>query len=176
MLYKTLSAAVYGIDANIIQVEVDCSGIKTDQDHFHTVGLPDAAVRESRDRVRAALKNCGYDIPPTHITINLAPADIKKEGSGFDLPMALGIVGAYGGLTQKTIEDCLFIGELSLDGGVRGIRGTLPIALEARSRKISRLVVQLNAGAGVVTGTSKIEAVVAVAVISVPSERGPART
>src|ERR1051326_1680190 len=65
MLYKTLSAAVYGIDANIIQVEVDCSGIKTDQDHFHTVGLPDAAVRESRDRVRAALKNCGYDIPPT---------------------------------------------------------------------------------------------------------------
>ncbi|MGA8215087.1 MAG: magnesium chelatase domain-containing protein [Candidatus Sulfotelmatobacter sp.] len=126
MLYKTLSAAVYGIDANIIQVEVDCSGIKTDQDHFHTVGLPDAAVRESRDRVRAALKNCGYDIPPTHITINLAPADIKKEGSGFDLPMALGIVGAYGGLTQKAIEDCLFIGELSLDGGVRGIRGTLP--------------------------------------------------
>src|SRR5436190_1557784 len=96
MLYKTLSAAVYGIDANIIQVEVDCSGIKCDQDHFHTVGLPDAAVRESRDRVRAALKNCGYDIPPTHITINLAPADIKKEGSGFDLPMALGIVGADG--------------------------------------------------------------------------------
>jgi magnesium chelatase family protein len=141
MLYKTLSAAVYGIDANIIQVEVDCSGIKTDQDHFHTVGLPDAAVRESRDRVRAALKNCGYDIPPTHITINLAPADIKKEGSGFDLPMALGIVGAYGGLTRKEIDDCLFIGELSLDGGVRGIRGTLPIALEARSRKISRLVV-----------------------------------
>ena len=141
MLYKTLSAAVYGIDANIIQVEVDCSGIKTDQDHFHTVGLPDAAVRESRDRVRAALKNCGYDIPPTHITINLAPADLKKEGSGFDLPMALGIVGAYGGLTKKEISDCLFIGELSLDGGVRGIRGTLPIALEARCRKISRLVV-----------------------------------
>ena len=79
MLYKTLSAAVYGIDANIIQVEVDCSGIKTDQDHFHTVGLPDAAVRESRDRVRAALKNCGYDIPPTHITINLAPADLKDR-------------------------------------------------------------------------------------------------
>ena len=102
MLYKTLSAAVYGIDANIIQVEVDCSGIKCDQDHFHTVGLPDAAVRESRDRVRAALKNCGYDIPPTQITINLARADIKKEGSGFDLPMALGIVGAYGGLTKKS--------------------------------------------------------------------------
>ncbi|HEY6339292.1 MAG TPA: YifB family Mg chelatase-like AAA ATPase [Candidatus Sulfotelmatobacter sp.] len=141
MLYKTLSAAVYGIDANIIQVEVDCSGIKADQDHFHTVGLPDAAVRESRDRVRAALKNCGYDIPPTHITINLAPADIKKEGSGFDLPMALGIVGAYGGLVNKEVSDCLFVGELSLDGGVRSVRGALPIALEARGQKIRRMVV-----------------------------------
>src|SRR6202030_2306342 len=109
MLYKTLSAAVYGIDANIMQVEVDCSGIKCDQGHFHTVGLPDAAVRESRDRVRAALKNCGYDIPPIQITINLAPADIKKEGSGFDLPMALAIVGAYGGLTKREISDWLFV-------------------------------------------------------------------
>src|SRR5881628_3699235 len=146
MLYKTLSAAVYGIDASIIQVEVDCSGIKCDQDHFHTVGLPDAAVRESRDRVKAALKNCGYDIPPTHIIINLAPADIKKEGSGFDLPMALGILGAYGGLNKKEISDCLFVGELSLDGGIRAVRGALPIAIEARGRKISRVVVpELNA-------------------------------
>src|SRR5215469_5015652 len=141
MLYKTLSAAVYGIDANIIEVEVDVSGIKMPEDHFHTVGLPDAAVRESRDRVRSALRNCGYDIPPTHITVNLAPADIRKEGSGFDLPMALGILGAYGGLNKKQIEDCIFVGELSLDGGIRGIRGTLPIAIEARSRKLQRLVV-----------------------------------
>src|SRR5580765_238606 len=146
MLYKTLSAAVYGIDANIIEVEVDVSGIKTMEDHFHTVGLPDAAVRESRDRVRAALKNCGYDIPPTHITINLAPADIRKEGSGFDLPMALAIVGAYGGLTRKEVPDCVFVGELSLDGGVRGVRGALPIAIEARGKKIARLIVpELNA-------------------------------
>lgn len=131
----------------------DCSGIKTDQDHFHTVGLPDAAVRESRDRVRAALKNCGYDIPPTQITINLAPADIKKEGSGFDLPMALGIVGAYGGLTKKEVNDCLFVGELSLDGGVRGVRGALPIAIEARGRKISRTVVpEANAKAAAMVG------------------------
>src|ERR1700691_4834922 len=141
MLYKTMSAAVYGIDANIIEVEVDISGIKTMEDQFHTVGLPDAAVRESRDRVRSALRNCGFDIPSTHITVNLAPSDIKKEGSGFDLPMALGIVGAYGGLTKKEITDCLFVGELSLDGGVRGVRGALPIAIEARGRKISRMVV-----------------------------------
>ena len=94
MLYKTLSAAVYGIDANIIEVKVDVSGIKTSEDHFHTVGLPDAAVRESRDRVRAALRNCGYDIPTTHMTINLAPADIRREGSGFDLPMAVALLSA----------------------------------------------------------------------------------
>jgi magnesium chelatase family protein len=146
MLFKTLSAAVYGIDANVVEVEVDVSGIKTAEDHFVTVGLPDAAVRESRERVRAALKNCGYDIPPTHITINLAPADIRKEGSGFDLPMALGIVGAYGGLTRKDLSEYVFVGELSLDGGIRGVRGTLPIAIAARGRKISRLVVpEINA-------------------------------
>src|ERR1700682_184589 len=126
MLYKTLSAAVFGIDANIIEVEVDVSGIKTMEDHFHTVGLPDAAVRESRDRVRAALKNCGYDIPPTHITINLAPADIKKEGSGFDLPMALGILGAYGGLKREDLRGYVIFGEISLSGGLGPVRGARP--------------------------------------------------
>jgi magnesium chelatase family protein len=153
MLYKTLSAAVYGIDANIIEVEVDVSGIKQKDDRFHTVGLPDAAVRESRDRVRSALKNCGYDIPPTDITINLAPADIRKEGSGFDLPMALGILGAYGGLNKKDIPDALFVGELSLDGSLRGIRGALPIAIEARTRKLKRLVVpEVNAREAAMVG------------------------
>ncbi|HEV8524650.1 MAG TPA: YifB family Mg chelatase-like AAA ATPase [Terriglobales bacterium] len=156
MLFKTLSAAVYGIDASVIEVEVDVSGIRTNEDHFHTVGLPDAAVRESRERIKAALKNCGYDIPPTHITVNLAPADIRKEGSGFDLPMAMGIVGAYGGLNCKEVTDCLMVGELSLDGGVRGIRGALPIAIEARARKITRLIVpEVNAKeAAVVSGVS----------------------
>ena len=114
MLFKTFSAAVYGIDANIIEVEVDCSGYKLEKDNFNTVGLPDAAVKESKQRVRAALKNCGYDIPPTHITVNLAPADIKKEGSGFDLPMAVGILGAYGGLIKKELPDFVLVGELSL--------------------------------------------------------------
>jgi magnesium chelatase family protein len=146
MLFKTLSAAVYGIDANIIEVEVDVSGASLEKDNFTTVGLPDAAVRESRERIRAALKNCGYDIPPTHITINLAPADIKKEGSGFDLPMALGILGAYGALNKRELEEFVMVGELSLDGGLRGVRGALPIAIAARGRKIKNLLVpEINA-------------------------------
>src|SRR5215470_7450869 len=146
MLFKTLSAAVYGIDANIIEVEVDVSPMKKSEDSFTTVGLPDAAVRESRERVRAALKNCGYDIPTTHITINLAPADLKKEGSGFDLPMATGILGAYGALTKRELPDYVMVGELSLDGGLRGVRGTLPIAVVARTNKIENLIVpEVNA-------------------------------
>src|SRR5512146_37940 len=156
MLYKTLSAAVYGIDATVIEVEVDVSGIRRNEDHFMTVGLPDAAVRDSRERIRSALRNCGYDIPPTDITVNLAPADIKKEGSGFDLPMALGILGAYGGLAKKDVSDCVLVGELSLDGGVRGIRGALPIAVAARSRKIPNMIVPaINAReAAVVSGVN----------------------
>ncbi len=140
MLFKTLSAAVYGIDAHIIDVEVDFSGIQTAEDHFHTVGLPDAAVRESRDRVRAAIKNSGFSIPPTHITINLAPADLKKEGSGFDLPMAIGILGAYGAIEKKDLSEFLMVGELGLDGGVRGVPGMLPIAVAALRRGIKYLL------------------------------------
>jgi len=157
MLFKTQSAAVYGIDANIIEVEVDVSTRQTDnKENFHTVGLPDAAVRESKERVRAALKNCGYDVPATHITINLAPADIKKEGSGFDLPMAMGIVGAYGGLVKKELQDFVMVGELSLDGGLRGVRGALSIAIAARAKKIPNLIVpEVNAReAAVVNGVN----------------------
>jgi len=112
MLFKVLSAAVYGIDASLIDVEVDYSGAVMEKDIFHTVGLPDAAVRESRDRVRAAIKNSGYLIPPTFITINLAPADLKKEGSGFDLPIAVGILGAYGALKADDLSSFLMVGEL----------------------------------------------------------------
>ena len=138
MLFKALSAAVYGIDAHIIDVEVDYSGIRMNEDHFHTVGLPDAAVRESRDRVRAAMKNSGYNIPPTQITINLAPADLKKEGSGYDLPMAIGILGAYGVLELKDLSQFLLVGELGLDGTLRSVRGVLPIAVAARERASGR--------------------------------------
>jgi len=141
MLYKTISAAVYGIDASLIEVEVDVAALKAEHDTFTTVGLPDTTVRESRERIRSALKNSGYDVPSTTTTINLAPADIRKEGSGFDLPMALGILGAYGGLNNKPPSDTLFVGGLSLDGGVRGIRGALPIAVAARANSIRKLIV-----------------------------------
>jgi len=140
MLFKALSAAVYGIDANLIDVEVDYSGVVSNEDHFHTVGLPDAAVRESRDRVRAAIKNSGYLIPPTFITINLAPADLKKEGSGFDLPIAVGILGAYGALRTNDLSRFLMVGELGLDGSVRPIPGMLPVAILAREKGIPNLI------------------------------------
>lgn len=141
MLFKARSAAVYGIDAHIIDVEVDFSGIKTQEETFATVGLPDAAVRESRDRVRSAIKNSGFDLPPTRITINLAPADLKKEGSGFDLPIAIGILGAYGALSIKDISDFVLVGELGLDGSLRAVQGMLPIAIAARSAGIHNLVI-----------------------------------
>jgi magnesium chelatase family protein len=141
MLFKARSAAVYGIDAHLIDVEVDFSQIKLDKEQFSTVGLPDAAVRESRDRVRSAIKNSGFEIPPTKITINLAPADLKKEGSGFDLPIAIGILGAYGALAIKELDDFLLVGELGLDGSLRAVPGTLPIAVAARANGIKNLIV-----------------------------------
>src|ERR1700709_2370739 len=141
MLFKTKSAAVYGIDAHIIDVEVDFSGVKTNEETFNTVGLPDAAVRESRDRVRSAIKNSGFDIPPTRITITLPPGDIKKEGSGFDLPIAIGILGAYGSLHIKDLSDFLLVGELGLDGALRAVQGMLPIAVAAKAKGIKNLVI-----------------------------------
>jgi magnesium chelatase family protein len=141
MLFKTRSAAVYGIDAHLIDVEVDFSGVKQTEETFSVVGLPDAAVRESRDRVRSAIKNSGFDLPPTRITINLAPADLKKEGSGFDLPIAVGILGAYGGLAIGDISDFVLVGELGLDGSLRAVQGMLPIAVAAKAAGIRNLVI-----------------------------------
>jgi magnesium chelatase family protein len=99
MLFKALSAAVYGIDAYLVEVEVDVSA---GLGNFLTVGLPDMAVKESKERIKAAIKNCGLDYPFQNITVNLEPADIKKEGSGFDLPMAIGILGTNGTLLRRT--------------------------------------------------------------------------
>src|ERR1700757_3115789 len=112
-LFRTRSAAVYGIDAHLIDVEVDMYPSGTQRD-FITVGMPDTAVKESRERIKSALINSGFGYPSKSVTINLAPANVRKEGAGFDLPMALGILGAMGRVAPT--EDHLFVGELSLDG------------------------------------------------------------
>ena len=145
MLFKSLSAAVYGIDAHLIEVEVDVGSGRMNE--FNVVGLPDASVKESRERIKAALKNCGFDFPaPQGVTINLAPADLRKEGSVFDLPMALGILGCQGSFFGKRLDGFVFLGELSLDGGVRSVRGALSAAIAARDRGIRNLVVpEVNA-------------------------------
>ncbi len=130
MLSKVLSGAVMGIDAYVVEVEVDISqGLPS----FSTVGLPEGAVRESKDRVKAAIKNSGYEFPSDRITVNLAPADVKKEGSAFDLPMALGILAATGLLKKANYDHYLFLGELALDGLLRPVKGVLPTAIAARN-------------------------------------------
>ena len=139
-MVKVFSAAVFGIDAYLVEVEVDLNPSRSDW-NFTTVGLPDAAVKESRDRVRSALRNCGYAFPAQNITVNLAPADMKKEGSGFDLPMALGLLAGMQELDPQTLSEYLFVGELSLDGLLRPVRGTLSIAVKARELGIPNLVV-----------------------------------
>src|SRR5579863_7925346 len=131
-LSRTRSAAVYGIEAHFIDVEVDM--YPSSQRDFITVGMPDTAVRESRERIKSALINSGFGYPAKSITINLAPANVRKEGAGFDLPMALGILGAMG--MVGSAEQHLFVGELSLDGSIRPVRGVLSIAACARKRGI----------------------------------------
>ncbi|HUU41997.1 MAG TPA: magnesium chelatase domain-containing protein, partial [Desulfatiglandales bacterium] len=126
MLANVYSSSVIGIDAYIVQVEVDISrGLPS----FSTVGLAEGAVRESKERVKAALKNSGYHFPADRITVNLAPADIKKEGSGFDLPIGIGILAATGLIHQSSLADHIIIGELSLDGRIRPIKGALSITI-----------------------------------------------
>ena len=116
MLAKVLSSSIIGIDAYVVEVEVDISqGLPS----FSTVGLPEGAVRESKERVKASIKNSGYSFPADRITVNLAPADVKKEGSAFDLPMALGILAATGLVSKGSYNDHLVLGELSLDGMIK---------------------------------------------------------
>src|ERR1700691_3589515 len=140
MLFKTLSAAVCGVDAYPVEVEVDIGAGKMGD--FNVVGLPDIAVKESRERIKSALRNCGFDFSSQQtVTVNLAPADIRKEGSGFDLPMALGLLGCQGTFFGKNLDTHVFLGELSLDGSVRSVRGALSAALAARERGIANVVV-----------------------------------
>jgi len=135
---KVLSAGIIGIEGYLVEVEVDISpGIPS----FNIVGLPDSAVKESRDRVRSALKNSGFDFPMKRITVNLAPADIKKEGSFYDLPIALGILKA-GGIIKidEKNSDFIFVGELSLDGELKGIKGVVPICAFAYEKNIPVII------------------------------------
>jgi magnesium chelatase family protein len=145
MLFLTQSAAVYGIDALIVDIEVNLQPVKGEADTSSPVlivGLPDTAIRESRERIRAAITNSSYFFPFHKTTINLAPADVRKEGASFDLPIALGILGANGDLGNfEALENTLSVGELSLDGRVRPVRGALSIALRCRENGIKNLLI-----------------------------------
>ena len=137
MLSSVHSLSLVGIDAVLTEVETD---IRHGLPKLVVVGLPDVAVKESGDRVKAAVVNCGYDYPRHHVTVNLAPADIKKEGPAFDLPIAVGMLAATGQIDSEFLKDCALAGELALDGRVRPIRGALAMALACRDLMIPRLL------------------------------------
>ena len=137
MLAKTLSATVLGVDAHPIQVEVD---LAVGLSNFTIVGLPDGTIRESRERIVAAISNSGYSFPIRKITVNLAPAELRKIGAGFDLPIAAGLLGAWEVVPPASLEGLMIVGELSLDGRVRPVRGMLPMALAARAAGVRALV------------------------------------
>ncbi len=137
MIVKVKSSAVIGIDSYPVDVEVDiASGLP----QFSTVGLPDAAVKESKDRIKAAIKNSGYRFPEKRVTVNLAPADIKKEGTAFDLPIAVGILAAEGLIDPAKLGDYLIMGELSLDGGIKAVHGVLSAAFQAKASGIAGII------------------------------------
>ena len=137
MIAKTNSASVLGIDAHPVDVEVDVSiGLST----FNIVGLPDGTIKESRDRVTAAVTNSGFNFPVRRIVVNLAPAALRKIGSGFDLPIALALLGALRYFPEQVLEKVMVVGELSLDGAIRPIRGILPVAVAARDHGFEQLI------------------------------------
>lgn len=137
LIAKTYTCSLLGIDALLVEVEVDLSpGLP----YFATVGLPDNIVRESKDRVKTALQNSGYRLPSERITVNLAPAHLKKEGAGFDLPIAVGILAAMGLLNQQMAEQAILVGELALDGRVKPVTGCLSMAIHARQSGYRRML------------------------------------
>ncbi|MEW5725712.1 MAG: YifB family Mg chelatase-like AAA ATPase [Thermodesulfobacteriota bacterium] len=151
MLSQVISGALLGIEGYTVEVQVDLGrGLP----YFATVGLPEGAVRESKDRVKAALKNCGYAFPRERVTVNLAPADVKKTGAGFDLPMAVALMAAQGLLGPDGLAKWLLIGELSLDGRLRPIRGALSLAMAAREAGLTGIILPKENGpeAAVVRG------------------------
>jgi magnesium chelatase family protein len=164
MLARLRTAAVFGVEACPVHVEVDVAfGFPV----FTMVGLPDASVRESRDRVKSAIRNSGFEFPAHRVTVNLAPADVRKAGASFDLPIALGILAAQGIVERRHIADLVLLGELSLDGSIHATRGVLPIAAAARREGLAGILLPAsNAGeAAIVAGlavfpvTSLVDAV-----------------
>lgn len=153
MLVKTFSAAVNGLNALPVTVEVNASpGIK-----FFLVGLPDNAVKESHERIVAALANSGFRYPGKQITVNMAPADVRKEGSGYDLPIAIGILATNGNVQVESLQKYMLVGELSLDGSLQPVRGALPIAIKAREMGYEGLIVpQQNAHEAAVVNRLKV--------------------
>ncbi len=143
MFVKISSMSIIGMESYPVFVEVDISqGLP----QFNTVGLPDASVKESRDRIKAAIKNSGYRFPRSHVTVNLAPADIKKEGTAFDLPIAVGILAAEELIKESSVRDCFFMGELSLDGSIKRVSGVLTATFKAKEMGIkSAFVPEENA-------------------------------
>jgi magnesium chelatase family protein len=142
MLVKTFAGSVHGVDAQMITIETNCGGQlgNTDKLGIYIVGLPDSAVRESLPRIEAAVKNSGYRQPRLKTIINLAPADIRKEGSAFDLPIALGMLGAAGLIPPDGFDEYIIMGELSLDGSLRPIKGALPISIKARKENFKGFI------------------------------------
>ena len=136
MLARTIAAAVQGIDAIRVEIEVTVdwgSG-------FLVIGLPDTAVKESAERVRCAIKQAGYKFPGKKVMVNMSPADIKKEGSAYDLPLAIGIMAADEKISTERLDRYMFMGELSLDGSLRPVKGALPMAILARELKLDGFI------------------------------------
>lgn len=154
MVCKCITATTVGIDARIVEAEID---VINSLPNISIVGLPDNAVSEAKERIRSAIKNSGFTFPRGRVVINLAPADIKKEGTYFDLPMAVGILLEEGLIETENIKNCAFIGELSLDGSLRGVNGILPLVSELESKNIETIFVpQENAKEAALTGGGNI--------------------
>ena len=155
MFVRTYAGALAGIDAVVVTVEVNITGGGLG---LYLVGLPDNAVKESEQRIRAAFENSGERMSGKKVVVNLAPADLRKEGSGFDLPIAVGILAAMGRIDAEAVDGTMFIGELSLDGSVKPVRGVLPLAVRARAEGLRRLVLPAGnaAEAAVVEGIDAI--------------------
>src|SRR5690606_29744448 len=151
MLARLRTATIVGIEA--IRVDVEVEVVDIGMPHFGIVGLPDASVRESRDRVRAAIRNAGFQFPRHKVVISLSPADLRKAGAAFDLPIAIGILAASGGIARERFDEWLIIGELGLNGAVLPTRGVLPVAVHARRAGVDALLLPaLNAPEAAVVG------------------------